>query len=103
MQFRPSLKQTAKFFGTSEDTISRAIKISENLSFIDFKNQYSANTKLRLMEKALEMAFGGNTTMMIFCLKNLCDWGDKPSSDDLIPTEGLIRIAYVPKSQRSKS
>jgi len=34
-------------------------------------------TAVNLQQKAIEQALKGNTTLMIFCLKNLAGWADK--------------------------
>lgn len=43
--------------------------------------------KYRLIDRAVDMAMSGNTTMMIFCLKNYCGWVEKAESpeDDVKP------------------
>jgi len=79
MRFRPNLKDLAPLFGVSEDTIIRRIKDWSACSFSDFKEQHSFEIKKKLMDKAIEQALSGNTTMLIFCLKNYCGWQDKPA------------------------
>lgn len=81
MQFRPTLSETANWFNASEDTIERSIKKIEKCSFGDFRDRYSQHLKQKLRERAIELAMNGHPTMMIFCLKNLCGWGDKNPGD----------------------
>ena len=77
MRFRPTLKVTAQWFKTSEDTIERRIRKWEKMSFVEFKEKYSQHIKFKLIDRALEMAMSGNATIMIFALKNLCGWVDR--------------------------
>jgi hypothetical protein len=58
--------------------LQRAIREATGLTFVEYRDQRAENTKLKLIQKAIQMALGGNCTMLIFCLKNLCDWRDKP-------------------------
>ena len=92
MRFRPSLAETANWFKVSEDTIERKIKKFEKCTFKEFRDRYSGHLKMKLQDKAIDMAMSGNTTMMIFCLKNLCGWNDKVEQQNQEPH--VIRLAY---------
>ena len=97
MRFRPSLKETANWFGVSEDTIERRIKKFEKLTFSEFKDKYNTHTKHKLIDKAIEMALAGNATMMIFTLKNYCGWSDHKQVE-LDDEPKVFKLAYNPKS-----
>jgi hypothetical protein len=99
MRFRPSLKEVANLFNTSEDTIERRIREWEDCTYKEFKIRHSVGIKHKLMDRAMEMALSGNPTMMIFCLKNLCGWSDLPSAEDN-SDRGPIPLAYIPLSDR---
>lgn len=77
MRFRPTLKVTADWFGTSEDTIERRVRKWEKITFGEFKEKYSQHIRFKLMDRAIEMAMSGNATIMIFALKNFCGWTDR--------------------------
>ena len=83
MQFRPTLKETARWFSTSQDTVERRIKKWTRLTFTEFKEKHSMNIKYKLIDRAIDMAMSGNATMMIFCLKNYCGWSDKSEEKEL--------------------
>lgn len=61
----------------SESTLVRAIKEAHGLNFDDFRDKKTDLTRLKLVQKAVKMALGGNATLLIFSLKNMCAWGDK--------------------------
>lgn len=83
MRLKPTLADTAAFFGVSEDTIDRRCKEFSGVSFAEFREQNMVHTRLELQRSALKQANSGNTTMLIFCLKNLCGWRDKqPGEED---------------------
>ena len=82
MNFRPTLEETADWFGLAPDTIERRIKENTGLSFAAFRFKKGFSLRKRLQEKALSMAFSGDKTMLIFCLKNICGWGDKATALD---------------------
>jgi hypothetical protein len=81
MHFRPTLSDCAGFFNCSEDSISRLIKKKENLSFWDFREKYFGATRIRLRQKALQLAFSGDRALLIFLLKNFCGMRDNPEFD----------------------
>ena len=64
--------------GTTLDikTIERRIKADKGMLFTEYIDKHKEGLKLKLVQKAVEMAFSGNSTIMIFCLKNLCAWHD---------------------------
>ena len=95
MQIRPSIKEAADWFNTSQDTIDRRIKKFEKLTFAEFKEKHSTNTRHKLIDRAMEQALNGNATMMIFCLKNYCGWADNATTE--INSEPKVtRLAYSP-------
>ncbi|MEK6555389.1 MAG: hypothetical protein AABZ31_09125 [Bdellovibrionota bacterium] len=91
MDMRPTLKQTASFFRTSEDTVQRRIKQWSGLSFTEFRDLHSAKLRLRLIQKAVQLAEASNTTMLIFALKNLCGWSDDNND---VQKQSVITLAY---------
>jgi hypothetical protein len=68
-------------YRTSLSTLVRYIEREHGCTFEQYREQRTANTKLKLVQKAVKMAMEGNATMLIFCLKNMCDWRDKPKDD----------------------
>lgn len=77
LQFKVSLRFCADYMGTSIDAIRRRIKEKHDMTFGEYHELKMERTATKLQQKAIEMALGGNTTMMIFALKNLAKWSDK--------------------------
>lgn len=77
LQFKPTLKVCSDIMEVSQDTIEDRIRETHNCTFAEYRDRKMGKVKLKLQQKAIEMALSGNTTMMIFALKNLCDWSDK--------------------------
>jgi len=85
MRLNPTLADTAAFFDVSADTIERTIKRRAELNYAEFRRQNMVHTRLALTRKAVSRALDDeniNNVMMIFCLKNLCNWADNPIPDD---------------------
>lgn len=89
MKFRPTLAECAGFFDCSEDTISRFIEKQEGLTFFSFREKHFGSTRMKLRQKALQMAMSGDRTMMIFLLKNFCGMKDNPDFDLEVEKVGL--------------
>ena len=116
MRFKPSLQETAIWFNVSEDTIERRVKKFERMTFSNFREKYSSNLRVKLQEKAIEMALNGNATMLIFSLKNICGWMDKvdineqsPENFSLVYKDGkttqnvkTLKLAYSPQDLAPK-
>jgi hypothetical protein len=83
MRLKPTLEDTAAFFKCSARTIERFIEKKFKLSFVEFREQNMVHTRLNLIRKAISKAESGDNTMLIFSLKNLCNWRDKqPGEED---------------------
>ena len=81
----------------AERTLDDRITQEYGCSFREFRDKYSANRKQMLVEKAIDMAMKGNTAMMIFTLKNLLHWQDKPIT---IEEAKEFVFAYETKTKR---
>jgi hypothetical protein len=76
-RLKPTKSDVAAFFGCSEDTIENRVKELGYASFSVFRDQNMVHTRFSIIRKAIQKAEGGDNTMLIFCLKNLCGWADK--------------------------
>lgn len=76
-RLKPTLKDCAAFFECSEDTIERRCKDLGSKTFAEFREKNMVHTRHSLQQEAIRQALKGNSTMLIFCLKNLCGWADK--------------------------
>jgi hypothetical protein len=84
----------------SEATLERMLlKHFECSNMTEYREKRKDSLKIQLKRKAVTMALGGNVSMLIFCLKNLCGWSDNvqvvPDKED---AKNQIRLAYNPKS-----
>lgn len=92
MKFWPTLADCAGFLSCSEDTITRFIKKEEGLSFWDFRDKYFGSTRIKLRQKALQMAMSGDRALMIFLLKNYCGMKDNP---DVYLEQQEVELEFV--------
>lgn len=99
MRLKPSLDDTAAFFKCSDKTIERYIKAHYDLTFVEFRLQRMVHTRHSLIRKALEKALGGDNTMLIFCLKNLCGWSDKHEVTGDKDAPLALTMNYVKKTK----
>lgn len=80
LRLNPTLKDTAAFFQVSEPTLLRRAKEWGYDSFEDARDQNMVHTKLDLIREAVRRSKSSDT-MLIFSLKNLCQWRDKHEVD----------------------
>lgn len=92
MHFRPTLSDAAGFFNCSEDTVTRLIKAEEGLSFSEFREKYFGSTRIRLRQKALQMALSGDRHLLTFLLKNYCGLKDNP---DFVLEQEQCELVFV--------
>tara|TARA_R110000868_G_C10972548_1_gene770433 strand:- start:24047 stop:24418 length:372 start_codon:yes stop_codon:yes gene_type:complete len=76
MQFKVSKAFVADYMKVSKTTIDNKLKKEHDKTFTEYGSVKMERTGYKLQQKAIEMALGGNTTMMIFALKNLAKWSD---------------------------
>lgn len=81
MRLKPREQDVAAFFKCSVDTIQRHIKRRWSMTFSEFRDECMIDIKQRLVVTATEKALAGDNVMLIFCLKNLCGWADKPEKE----------------------
>lgn len=96
LQFKATLKFCAEYLEVSVDTVQRRIKEEKGITFEEYAALKLQRTAVKLQQKAIEMALAGNTTMMIFALKNLAGWADKVESIHDVTDEAKegLRLAY---------
>lgn len=90
LQFKVSLAFCADYMKVSADTIRRRLKEDHGMSFTEYHELKMQRTAVKLQQKAIEMALGGNSTMMIFALKNLAKWSDKIEEKVQSSTERIV-------------
>lgn len=83
LQFKITKSFCADYMGVSEDAIDRRLKEDHGMNFSEYHALKMQRTAVKLQQKAIESALKGNTTLMIFCLKNLCGWSDKQESTSI--------------------
>ena len=96
MQFKPTLRTCAGYFDVNETTIENRIKEHyPDYTFSEFRDKYMSNVRVSLVQKALKKALEDNSnTMLIFCLKNICQWSDN-NAVDVTPGEGgIVNVTY---------
>lgn len=93
MRLKPTLADTAAFFKVGIQTVEDTIRRHYDLTFREFREQNMVHTRMMLIRTALGKAKGGDNTMLIFCLKNLCGWADK--MEQVLPEGGhVVQLNY---------
>lgn len=76
LQYKASLEDAAEIMGVEKSTLAKKIEKKHGCNFSEYRDKKMAGVRLSLVQKAIQMAKGGDRTMLIFCLKNLCKWTD---------------------------
>lgn len=84
LQFKVPLRFVAEYMEVSVDAIQRRLKEEKGMTFEEYAALKLQRTAVKLQQKAIEMALAGNSTMMIFALKNLAGWADKLESEHTV-------------------
>lgn len=93
MRLYPSNEDAAFFFKVHRHTLDKHIKKYFKMTFPEFRAMYSAHTRFQLRKVIISEALKGKPAALIFCMKNLCGWGDDGGSND--PTDdGAIKWVY---------
>jgi hypothetical protein len=91
LAYKSSLVVCADILECHENSIKNHIKKRYGLTFTQYAEKKLSRTKVKLVQKAIEQATSGNTTMLIFCLKNICKWADKQD----VEVDGTIKTNIV--------
>lgn len=96
LQFKITLKMASELMECGETTIKNYIKQKHNMTFTEYSDLKMSKVKVKLVQKALDMAFNGSVPLMIFSLKNICGWADK--LEQSVSQETVQRIIEIKKA-----
>lgn len=83
LAFKSSLLMCASLLDCHENSIKNHIKKRHGLTFTEYSEMKLSPTKLKLVQKAIQMANAGDRVMLIFCLKNINKWADKLETESI--------------------
>ena len=87
-------KEIAGFFECSEDTICRDVQREHGVTFEVYRDEKAEAGRISLRRKQMQVAMGGNVTMLIWLGKQYLGQTDK-SNVDVGSDEGrVLRITY---------
>jgi hypothetical protein len=81
-------------YSISRSLLDRAIKRKEGCTFDEYRNKRLDVTRIKLQQKAIQMAMSGHAVLMIFCLKNLCKWQDTIKEDVTVKNDNKTVVVY---------
>jgi hypothetical protein len=88
-----TLAEIAAHFAVSEDTVERAVKREQGVSFADYFGQKRKAGFVSLRRRQYELAMAGNATMLIFLGKQYLGQADKQHVTTLPISLEVERIA----------
>lgn len=93
LAYKSSLVVCSDILEISDTTIKKHIKKRFDMTFTQYAERKLSRTKVKLVQKALEMAYSGNVVMTIFCLKNINKWQDRFETE-IDFSKSKIELAY---------
>lgn len=93
LAYKTSLVSCGDLLGCHENTVKNHIRKRYDMTFGEYSEKKLSATRVKLVQKALQMAYSGNATMLIFSLKNLCKWSDK-SEAEITNEKDALSLAY---------
>ena len=75
--FKATKDLCASELGVSKDKLHEDIRKRYGMTFQEYADKILDKTRWKLQNKAITLALGGNVSMLIFCLKNICKWSDR--------------------------
>jgi hypothetical protein len=97
--FDASLRVCAAELKVSEDAIEHYIRRKYDKTFGEYKSIHTGRMALKLKQKMINKALGGDNACLIFSLKNLSEWKDNPDIVDA----GNIQIIVKTNKDEDRS
>lgn len=95
--YNAELNDAAEIMGVHPDTIAKKLRKEYDCTFSEYRDKKLGRVRIKLVQKAIDMATSGNATMMIFCLKNLCKWSDR--TEIAPPSNKSFKLSYSTEKQ----
>lgn len=100
LAYKSSLLVCSDILDVHENTIKNHIKARYGLTFTEYAEKRLSRTKVKLVQKAIEMANSGNVAMMIFCLKNINKWADRTESTIDVTKKSVEELVIEAKKKK---
>lgn len=84
-----TLVEIAEWFSCSEDTIERRVKEEYGVTFAEHYKKKASKGKISLRRKQMDIALGGNVTMLIWLGKQYLGQSEKSDQNISIPTTNV--------------
>jgi AraC-like DNA-binding protein len=94
LQYGAKLIDCAEILGLSDDTVQRKIKAEYGCTFSEYRDSKMSRTRVKLMQKQIEVALSGNVPMLIWTGKQYLGQTDKAESSMSIESTQPIVLAY---------
>lgn len=94
-----TISMVANILEVSHDIVELRIKEEKGMKPKEYREAKLSKVRVKLIQKAIDKALNGDNTMLIFCLKNLCGWGDKV--EQVHTQKGVLKLAYNLEDKKS--
>ena len=93
LRLKPTREDCAAFLGVEVSTVDKYIKRTYHCTFSEFREQNMVHTRFMLIRTAIKKAESGDNCMLIFCLKNICNWSNDPVMENN-EKEKILTLQY---------